>query len=763
MPIDVTTRISGINYSEKVDIPDTLNAKTGEETQKAASLNSDPQELLLRAQQNAVEAKEAALGAISRFYQESKASEKKAGKMLGELEESLQLAVNATKKSHGKVEKETSRGLEQSTALPHDKKNTKVSKKVLNTGPNPFGIISDFKKSLLGIKPTEKEVKEEFLRLVMRTSPQLRQLIDELTEDKARIKTDKIIAEAKSEIIAARVAVNKVQEEINTTREEAKRAYLEAENAREAAELIVSQVKQDVITRAADEITRAHEEVKAAKEAADAAIQRAEEEIRKNCEEAANIDRNAQVTLTLANEKVRKNAEELKAYKLQAHIAVRQARDESNKAKAEAEVARHEAQEAIEKTALESQQAKADGETARKMMQEATVIAETRAYDEFLEEIKKMREEVSVINKKAYEAITKAQSESREAKVELDMVKKASEETVNTARREALEAQEEAKRAKQAMFDIANQSQKENRKLRQEAEVSVIRASESITQAKKDIINITRDEITRSRQELEAPYKAVKSGGQPGSEKLDSEYIATVLHEMRTPLHSIFGFAKLLKEEDVSDDATRKEFLSIMVQQSESLNKLIDDLSHILNDKSEALSIHKEPVSSYQTIAEAIDGVQTIAQQKKNLISHNLTPSLPEVEADAFRIKQVIINLLTNAIKFSPENRPIFVKAGVRDEELLVQVIDYGIGIPKKDLSAIFNKYYQAENRGDVEGAGLGLYICQQIIKAHGGRIWAESVEGEGSTFCFSLPITVARQNNNRHNEKSYAGKNINH
>lgn len=767
MPINAITRISGINYGEKPDIPDTLNAKTGEETLKAASLNSDPQELLLRAQQNALEAKEAALGAINRFYQESKASEEKAGKMLGELEESLQLALNATKKSHGKVKNETSRGPEQSAAMLHDKKNSKVSKKVLNTGPNPFGIISDIKRSLLGTKPTEEEVKEEFYRLVMRTSPQLRQLIDDLTEDKARVRNDKIIAEAKSEIIAARVAVNKAQEEINTTREEAKRAYLEAENARKTAELIVSHVKQDAMAQVADELTRAHEEVKATKEAAAAAFQRAEEEIRKNCEEAANIDRNAQVTLTLANERVRKDSEQLKAYKLQAQVTIKQAQDEVKKARVEAEAIRREAEDAIEKASLESRQAKADMELARQSIQEATVIAEKQAYQEFLEEIQKIRKEVEITNKKAYDAISNARSESQRVKEELDIVKKSSEAAVNTLQRETLEAKKKAERAKQTMNDIVNQSQEENRKVREKAETSVLRANETIIQAKKDIIDITRDEIIKARQELEESVKDEESSEEtmrnPNYKKLDSEYIATVLHEMRTPLHSIFGFAKLLKEEDVSDDATRKEFLSIMVQQSESLNKLIDDLSNILNDKSESLSIHKESVSSYQTIAEAIDGVQTIAQQKKNMISHDLTPSLPEIEADAFRIKQVIMNLLTNAIKFSPEKRPIYVKAGVRDEELLVQVIDYGIGIPKKDLAAIFNKYYQAENRGDVEGAGLGLYICQQIIKAHGGRIWAESVEGEGSTFCFSLPITITRQKNNTHDEKSYAGNNINH
>ena len=163
---------------------------------------------------------------------------------------------------------------------------------------------------------------------------------------------------------------------------------------------------------------------------------------------------------------------------------------------------------------------------------------------------------------------------------------------------------------------------------------------------------------------------------------------------MRTPLHSISGFAKLMLEENVTDDTTRKEFLSIMVQQSDSLNKLIDDLSHILNDRSSdagaGFGIHKEPVSSRKVISEAIDSVQGMAQQKKNLISHNLTSGLPEIEADATRIKQVIINLLTNAIKFSPEGSSIFVKAGVRNRELLVQVIDHGIGIPEAEIASYF-------------------------------------------------------------------------
>ena len=171
MPIDSTTRNSGINYSQKTDIPDTLKAKTGTDTHEAASLNSDSQELLLRAQRNALEAKEAAMGAINRFYQESKVSEKKAEKMVSELEEAIQHALDATQKKFAADEKETGFSDVRSAALPPKQKKSKFSKKVLNSGHNPLSAVADLNKSLFGSKPTEEEVKEGFYRLVMRQSP----------------------------------------------------------------------------------------------------------------------------------------------------------------------------------------------------------------------------------------------------------------------------------------------------------------------------------------------------------------------------------------------------------------------------------------------------------------------------------------------------------------------------------------------------------------------------------------------------------------
>jgi signal transduction histidine kinase len=140
-------------------------------------------------------------------------------------------------------------------------------------------------------------------------------------------------------------------------------------------------------------------------------------------------------------------------------------------------------------------------------------------------------------------------------------------------------------------------------------------------------------------------------------------------------------------------------------------------------------------------ITEAVNSVQGMAAQKKNLISYNLSPSLPYIDVDEFRVRQVIVNLLTNAIKFSPENSIISVTADVLGNDLIIQVIDHGIGIPKEELDNLFDQSNVSKSQ---TGNGLGLHICRQIVESHGGKIWAESTEGKGSTFSFTLPIAIA-------------------
>ncbi len=752
MAIDITTAKSWNSYSDTIDNKSSLNNKAGNVTQEAASLDKDPQQMLLKAQRNAEEAKEAALGAISRFYEQSQVSEKRAEKMVRELDDAIQHALSATQKSKVKnpgpaknIPDDDLSGL----SLHGKDKKIKLSKKVLNNGPlgNLFNSNN---------KELDPEVKAEFYQYVMRHSPQLRELIDELTEDKTRIKTDKILNEARAEILAARAAVNRTQEETNEIKERARKALAEADAMKKAAELVVNQVKQSTIGQVAEEVSRAREEVKAVKAAAEIAVRKAEVELARVKADANTVNNKATIAFTLAEEKIKKDTEALRSYKLQTKIAVKQAMDEANRLKEEADMVRGEAQEAINKAAQESQQARKDMEMANKKMQDAMTNAEKLAYEKFCEEIKVIRNEAESTNRMAYEAITKAREETQHVREEVEMVKQANEDALSLARQEAAVARTEAQNAKQKAQESLFRAQEEARRAKEEADAAMLKASETMLKAKEDLISLTRGEISRVRQELEAvgngaeipTDKKTITGNNDGRDeqavRLDSHRVATVLHEIRTPLHSIGGFAKLMLEEDVSDPATRKEFLTLMVQQTESLNRQIEDLSGILNNSFGLFSVEKERVSAAKLVSEAVDGIKPIAEQKKSLIHRSIPPSLPEIDADVLRIKEVIANLLTNAIKYSPERSNILVKAETRDRELLVQVMDRGCGIPEKDIPRIFEKYYRASNHAEVPGAGLGLYVCRQIVEAHYGRIWVESVEGQGTTFSFTLPLPVA-------------------
>ncbi len=600
MLTDSTTGKTDIDNTKKADMPDALKAKAGTENHEAASISSDSPESPLQAPLDNSRAEEAALGDLHRFSRESKVAEQKAKKMASELGEIVQLALNATRNS-GDID--AMQG-DTPTAISDDSD-------------------ADSEKLLLSSKKSiDAKVKAEFYHLLMTKHPRLRHFIDDLTEDKAKIKINKILSEAKSEIIAARLVVNKAQKEITNSKDEAKKAALESENTHKAAELLVSQIKKDAITQSAEEIARARAEVKMIREAAEEAVRRAEEKVKKSNEEAAALSEYAKETLAVVEEKIDKNDAELKDYEQKAQVAINQAQEETRKAKEETEAMRREAKSALSKAALESQQAKMDMERARQTMREAVVVAEKSAYDKIYEEMKQMREEVDATNQKAQELIAKAQSETQQARRDLEAVKKESEVELSTAKKEIFDAKKEAEKAKQAMQTAIEQAKEENRKVREEAEKSIIKANEVIVQAKKDVINMTKGEIIKTRQELGSPPSIIslmeKKQEKPVElQNLNPQYVANVIHEMRNPLHSIAGFAKLMLDEHVTDEKTQKEFLSIMVEQSESLNKLIDDIAHTLNDKGETFGINKEAVSPSNVISEAVESVQGTAQQKK--------------------------------------------------------------------------------------------------------------------------------------------------
>jgi len=227
-------------------------------------------------------------------------------------------------------------------------------------------------------------------------------------------------------------------------------------------------------------------------------------------------------------------------------------------------------------------------------------------------------------------------------------------------------------------------------------------------------------------------------------DKMKSEFIANISHELRTPLHSIAGFNKLLLQDKVPDPATRKEFMTIIDQQSAQLGQLIDDLLEVARLESGRFRVRRELIAIKEPLSEVVRELSALAGDKDISITEEVPDGLPEVEADRQRFKQVVRNLLHNAIKFSPKGSSIVVKAEAAPSELVIHIIDHGPGIAPRALAHLFERFYRAEDSltRQTGGTGLGLYIVKQIVEAHGGRVWVNSKLGEGSTFSFALPLS---------------------
>jgi signal transduction histidine kinase len=240
--------------------------------------------------------------------------------------------------------------------------------------------------------------------------------------------------------------------------------------------------------------------------------------------------------------------------------------------------------------------------------------------------------------------------------------------------------------------------------------------------------------------------------------RLKAEIISTLAHEMRTPLTSIKGFSTaLLMDEATFGAETQQEFLQIIDDECDVLTDLIHDLLESSVIDAGLLRLELEPVLLTR-LAESV--VSDIARQSEtHRILVDLPKAFPVVEADPGRIAQVLRNLLDNAIKYSPQGAMIVVRGQVRESEVVVSVADQGVGIAPQDLNRLFEKYFRAESGlgRHVVGSGLGLPIAQTIIESHGGRIWAESKLGQGSTFYFTIPL--ARDEEQAHGQDPGCGR----
>ncbi|HMB46214.1 MAG TPA: ATP-binding protein [Candidatus Methanoperedens sp.] len=225
------------------------------------------------------------------------------------------------------------------------------------------------------------------------------------------------------------------------------------------------------------------------------------------------------------------------------------------------------------------------------------------------------------------------------------------------------------------------------------------------------------------------------------ADRIKTEFISNITHELLTPLTSIRGFVELLDDETMGKiNPEQKKSLEIILRNSNRLIKLIKELLDTLNLDNNKLGLQFRLVSVNSILSKSIQDIHPQANEKQIMIIKDIQP-LPEIWGDEDRLVQVIMNLLINAIKFTPHNGKITIRAIEQIEQVKISISDTGIGIPADKLMAVFDRFYQVDGSSNRKygGIGLGLSICKSIIDKHYGSIWAQSY-GQGSTFHIILP-----------------------
>lgn len=222
------------------------------------------------------------------------------------------------------------------------------------------------------------------------------------------------------------------------------------------------------------------------------------------------------------------------------------------------------------------------------------------------------------------------------------------------------------------------------------------------------------------------------------AERQKDEFLSIASHELKTPLTSVKAFMQLgLKNTGPEEKAY--SFISKASTQLLRLESLINDLLDVSKINAGKMNYNLEPFEFSEALAETVEGIQQAHQKHQIIIEHN---DAVMYKGDRLRIEQVINNLLANAIKYSPNNDKILVRSELQQNNLIVSVQDFGIGIEPENLTKLFDRYYRVDNTSmRFQGLGLGLFISSEIIKRHNGSFWIESQPGEGSTFFFLLPI----------------------
>ncbi len=259
-------------------------------------------------------------------------------------------------------------------------------------------------------------------------------------------------------------------------------------------------------------------------------------------------------------------------------------------------------------------------------------------------------------------------------------------------------------------------------------------------------------ELERGRLSLQAIVTPLQEAATPGFlvvlqdltrlrrlETVRQDFVSNVSHELRTPLASLKAVVETLRGGALEDPPAAQQFLDWMETEVDSLTQVVQELLELSRIESGQAPLQLQPIPVNEVLASPVDRLRPQAERAGLALALQAPAEIPLVLADPERIRQVVVNLVHNAIKFTPAGGQVYVSAHAQENEVVFAVRDTGVGISTADLPRIFERFYKADRTRSGGGTGLGLSIAKHIVQGHGGRIWAESVEGRGSTFYFTL------------------------
>jgi len=224
-------------------------------------------------------------------------------------------------------------------------------------------------------------------------------------------------------------------------------------------------------------------------------------------------------------------------------------------------------------------------------------------------------------------------------------------------------------------------------------------------------------------------------------EKVRRDFVANISHELRTPLASLKLLSETLESGGAEDPALVRDFVGRIGIEVDRLAQMVDELGELSLIETGQVALESEPVNVRTLVERAAGRLEAQAVRAGLGLLLEVPDELPQPSGDARRLEQVLVNLMHNAIKFTPSGGSITLSAKVEDDGVIVSVTDTGAGIAEEELERIFERFYKVDKSRSSRGTGLGLAIARHIVEAHGGSLWAESIEGRGSTFFFSLPL----------------------